>query len=196
MFVLVACGRGVDCIKADLSGAGSLGKDTLQHADRERSVFGSLSGQETDLHIKHHWWSHLCLSIYGTICQAPQRKMKTFRRHRFLSRQQKRTALPSIERHQGSVRAGRDCSLRRSTLVSTASRLNRPGFLFETEWLRVTTSLLSMKPIGGSGHFMPVLPVPSAQWAQTDTHLVCGLTRQHIDEQNRALSTFPTRKSD
>lgn len=56
MFVLVACGRGVDYIKADLSGAGSLGVDTPQHADRERerSVFGSLSSQEKDLHIKHN----------------------------------------------------------------------------------------------------------------------------------------------
>lgn len=48
MFVLVACGRGVDCIKADLSGVGSLGEDTPQHAGRERSVFGSLSGQEKE----------------------------------------------------------------------------------------------------------------------------------------------------
>jgi len=39
MFVLVACGRGVECIKADLSGADSLGKDTPQHAGRERDRF-------------------------------------------------------------------------------------------------------------------------------------------------------------
>lgn len=38
MFVLVACGRGVDYIKADLSGAGSLGVDMPQHADREREI--------------------------------------------------------------------------------------------------------------------------------------------------------------
>lgn len=153
MFVLGARGRGVDCIKADSSGASA---DARTERDQ---FFGGPCSREKSPYIKRRWWSHLCLSIHATTCQGPKRKMKGFERHEFLSRQQNRSLRPLSSGVR--TRCGQDSIYRLHgwLLVNGASRLNRPGGTKALFWdwvMRVTTSLPSMKPRCNSGHLRAV----------------------------------------